>query len=207
MASLARAHHHCSPRRPREPFLQYLARYKTWSNYRARQSDTERETLRLARLPTPDSDDSDSGDAMFSVSEMSRFRANPAVQSPHAAIANLGPPIDRGSPPAYSHALHDPAPASPTESLRRAAPLAAQTRRGKPRSRTRCQPCRKPVDSNSRIQKSAPYLRSRARGSPVSLFLELDNHGQARPVQTDNEVRRRALGCMKGLRRGQGKAA
>lgn len=207
MASLARTHHHCSPRRPREPFLQYLARYKTWSSYRACQSNTERETLRLARLPTPDSDDSDSGDAMFSITEMSHLRTNPAVQSPHAAIANLSPPVDHGSPPAYSHAPHNPAPASATESLRRAAPLAAQAPRSKPRPRTRRQPCRKPVDSNSRVRKSAPYLRSRARISPVSLFVELDIHGQARPVQTDTGVRRRALGGIKGLRRGKGRAA
>ncbi|KAK0702206.1 hypothetical protein B0H67DRAFT_558518 [Lasiosphaeris hirsuta] len=63
MAPLAE---HCAPRRPGEPFVQYLDRFKAWQSRRDRrnlQKSGERRAIRAARLPTPESSSDSNSDS------------------------------------------------------------------------------------------------------------------------------------------------
>ena len=172
---------HCSPRRPGEPYPQYLARFKTWKKRR----DGEHAAVRLARLPTPESNiDSDSDSDSNASSDMNIDTRLPA-QFPRPAIANTGQRPSLNIPSSLSCPSPTPSPTvveSQPESL--PAPYAtskhaATTSRIISHQETTQNRHRSHTQRSGAIHKaSTPHLRSRSRLSrSTCVFLELDHHG------------------------------
>jgi len=165
--------------------MQYLARYKTWKNWRDQRNSDDYRAVQMARLPTPDTDDEqphvDDRAPPYRPSDQSRTSVTiPRPLNIANSIVPSGPPSpteSRSSQESIPTSNHQsPTPPPPVKSGRSSQTSSSSNNNNNNNSNN---------NSNNKITKNySRCLRSRTRLSPSARhFFELDSRGRPRTVE------------------------
>ncbi|KAK5655176.1 hypothetical protein OQA88_6075 [Cercophora sp. LCS_1] len=158
---------YCLGKQPGETYKQYFSRWRTFNEHREKKLRRETTMARLARLPTPESNGSDSDSDVEMHFGHQLLHAGSLVQPRHFAAI----PLSRATQPRQRRR---------PSSIKTLPPTSSPPTQRRPQTRRNLQA------RGNRVAKSAgPCLRSSARRFPsMCRFFEIDRNGYPRIVDS-----------------------